>query len=1482
MYGGSGVALSGGTLTNHGTITGGSGGDGLAGVSTPTGLTDSGVVLSGATVTVTNHGTLTGGSGGSGVALSGGTLINDGTIAGGSGGTGITVSSGTLINDGTLIGGSGGSGVTPGGGTLTGDGSITGGGGGTGVVWNSGTLTNDGTIIGGSGGSGAALGGGALSTAGIVTGGSGGSGVALNGGTLTNDGTITGGTGGAAGLSGSGGSGGSGVALNGGTLINDGTIAGGAGGSGNVSSGQAGDAVQFGSLAATLVIDPGAVFIGKVAANSSVNDVLELSGTTAATLTTEFSGFSSFTEDAGADWTLTGENSFDGEVAIGGVLQEADALVSTLRMSGSGAYLTNQGTIMGGFAASGVYLMGGTLLNDGTIAAAGGVGASAVEFGGPATLAFGRNAVFDGAITGFGSGDTLVAENKVLTSATYVSGTGLELSGAGGTATIDLIGNFGADTFLLSNNGTSTSIGLDTTGEIYTITGVVKVGVTPGEGRYYRTLTVTGSVTPNAYGVNAISGTVGGVYVLNEGLLKGADGLQSAGAPGGSGAVFTNGMLVNTGTISGGRGGNTEVIPAGAGGTGVLLQGGTALNTGTIQGGIGGQTTGDVAAGTGGNGVVLQGGTFSNGGTIIGGQGGNYFFPGRQVGAGGAGAYLLGGSLTNTSVITGGTGGRNYGGIGGAGGAGVSLHGGSLTNLGSITGGTGYTGRTGPGAGGVGAYLDGGTLINAGTISGTAGADAVQFGPDAAALAVDPGAVFDGSVVANGLVDDVLELAEGNGDPGTLDGLGTQFTGFSGLDFLPGGRWTVYATLAALDGGQTVAGFAGGDSIVLENFAAAGNTYVAGTGLELTSGGNTYTLDLSIPANDVPSVRVTAGNTVIRALIGTISTAVNSPVTVGAGFYASTLTITDTGSVVPSTYSATAITLDTAGYVLLNEGVVQGGGGSVGNQYGYSGGNGGTGVDLSGGTLTNEGSIGGGGGGDAYPASPGSGGNGGSGVVLSGGGTLTNGGTISGGDGGSSGGRGGVGSGGSGVVLSGGTLTNDGAIDGGGGGYSGFLRGGNGGSGVMLSGGALTNYGTINGGGGGGGSFQGGSGGSGVVLSGGTLTDAGTINGGGGGGGGVSGQAGDAVQFGSLAATLVIDPGAVFTGQVAANSSVNDVLELAQGNGNQGTLSSLGTQFTGFSDLDFLPGSTWTVDATVAALDGDQTIAGFSAGDTIDLTNVSYDSTGQATLLGGNKLQVSENGSSYDLQLSPTDDFTGDYFHLASDGSHGTNVTENNVPCFCRGTRILTDRGEVAVQHLAVGDLVLTAAGVAMPLVWIGTGQVMVTRGRRSAATPVIVRKGALGDNVPNRDLRVTKGHALLLDGVLVPVEFLVNHRSIQWDDHAQEVSFYHLELASHQVLVANGTPAESYRDDGNRWLFRNHNEGWSQPPKPPCAPVLTGGPVVDAIWRRLLERAGPLRVPPLTNEPDLHLLVDGKCVKSKRGRGGQPGGQSGYQSGGW
>lgn len=228
-------------------------------------------------------------------------------------------------------------------------------------------------------------------------------------------------------------------------------------------------------------------------------------------------------------------------------------------------------------------------------------------------------------------------------------------------------------------------------------------------------------------------------------------------------------------------------------------------------------------------------------------------------------------------------------------------------------------------------------------------------------------------------------------------------------------------------------------------------------------------------------------------------------------------------------------------------------------------------------------------------------------------------------------------------------------------------------------------------------------------------------------------------------------------------------------------------------------------------------------------------------------------------------DSAGNLFGTASNGAGGVGavfeITNSGfqVPCFLRGTRILTPHGEVAVEDLAVGDVVHTELLGSAPIRWIGSGCALATRGRRNAATPVIIRKSALADNVPHRDLRITKGHSLYIEGVLIPVEFLVNHRSILWDDHAQEVSIYHIELETHDVLLASGAPAESYRDDGNRWLFHNANGDWDLPPQLPCAPVLTGGPVVDEIWRRLLDRASAGKPPPLTGDADVHLVVDGR-----------------------
>ena len=401
-----------------------------------------------------------------------------------------------------------------------------------------------------------------------------------------------------------------------------------------------------------------------------------------------------------------------------------------------------------------------------------------------------------------------------------------------------------------------------------------------------------------------------------------------------------------------------------------------------------------------------------------------------------------------------------------------------------------------------------------------------------------------------------------------------------------------------------------------------------------------------------------------------------------------------------------------------------------------------------------------------------------------------------------------------------------------------------------------------------------------------------------------------AVAFGTgQSDRLVIYPGATFVGTVDGGNvpgpGAVSTLELAKATSGatSGVLQGLGSKYIDFEQIVVDSGAHWslaggnTIDAgvtlsgpgaitlaagatldvagTVASgetivfgganaalvLEGTATmggaVAGFGNGDTIDLRGVTYTSVSWAD--GTLDYTGSAGSASFPLALAAPGTV-----QATNDGADGSDVTL----CFCAGTRLATPQGEVAVERLAVGDAVLTASGAVRRIMWIGVGQVLAARGRRSAATPVIIRKSALAEDVPYYDLRVTKGHALWFDGVLIPVEFLVNHRSILWDDRAKEVSLYHIELERHDVLLANGAPAESYRDDGNRWLFANANSGWGLPTLLPCAPVLTGGPVVDAVWRRLLERAGPRPGVATTDDPDLHLRIDGTRVDAVWRRG--------------
>lgn len=360
------------------------------------------------------------------------------------------------------------------------------------------------------------------------------------------------------------------------------------------------------------------------------------------------------------------------------------------------------------------------------------------------------------------------------------------------------------------------------------------------------------------------------------------------------------------------------------------------------------------------------------------------------------------------------------------------------------------------------------------------------------------------------------------------------------------------------------------------------------------------------------------------------------------------------------------------------------------------------------------------------------------------------------------------------------------------------------------------------------------------------------------------GVSGEAITIAAPASTftnlnLIVDPGASFVGKVTAEAGATNTIDLASG-ASAGTLSATSGEFVNFGTMTIASGATWTIDGDATLHNEFPTIAGFTNKDGIALTGSNNAISHVGSVTNSGFTTVTLTGS--DAQtLTFAGSFSGG-FNIAN----VAGVQTLETICFLPGTLIRTPDGEVPVEALKTGDLVATLCNGARPVKWIGTGKVLAAPGQRGPATPVIVRQGALGDNLPSRDLHVTKAHALYfahplyLDGVFIPVEFLVNHATIVWDDRGQEVDVYHVELDSHDVIFANDAPAETFRDDGNRWMFQNGFDGLNEPRSEPCAPVLTGGPVVDAIWRRLVDRAAQ-PAPMLTDDPDLHLVVDGRRV---------------------
>lgn len=128
------------------------------------------------------------------------------------------------------------------------------------------------------------------------------------------------------------------------------------------------------------------------------------------------------------------------------------------------------------------------------------------------------------------------------------------------------------------------------------------------------------------------------------------------------------------------------------------------------------------------------------------------------------------------------------------------------------------------------------------------------------------------------------------------------------------------------------------------------------------------------------------------------------------------------------------------------------------------------------------------------------------------------------------------------------------------------------------------------------------------------------------------------------------------------------------------------------------------------------------------------------------------------------------------------------------GTLIQTPNGEVPIESLQPGDLVLTSHGEA-PVKFIARSTRMTKTLKALGKMPIKVSASALEQGVPSRDTWLSPSHAVFLDEHLIEAAALLNDTTIIQDlSYANPLlTFYNIELEDHSLIWANGLPVETY-----------------------------------------------------------------------------------------
>jgi hypothetical protein len=190
-------------------------------------------------------------------------------------------------------------------------------------------------------------------------------------------------------------------------------------------------------------------------------------------------------------------------------------------------------------------------------------------------------------------------------------------------------------------------------------------------------------------------------------------------------------------------------------------------------------------------------------------------------------------------------------------------------------------------------------------------------------------------------------------------------------------------------------------------------------------------------------------------------------------------------------------------------------------------------------------------------------------------------------------------------------------------------------------------------------------------------------------------------------------------------------------------------------------------------------------------------------------IKIAMTQEEYDLYAADPDQYLyGDTFVFPGDDSdeavYDVEDTSDDAPCFAAGTLIKTQRGEVPVEKLTAGDLVLTLDHGYAPISWVGSRQLhAIDLARNPNLRPIRIQSGALGENQPEQDLVVSPQHRVLVRSavaermfgsreVLVAAKHLVGILGVQVENEIKEVSYWHFMFKTHELVFSGGAVTES------------------------------------------------------------------------------------------